>query len=552
MATILKTKNSVTTTVAPTSLAQGELAVNITDKKMWVGNAATTPVQIVGNGVAGGAGGSTTQVQYNSSGLLAGSANMTFSGTALTLANDASISGLTVGKGGGAVSTNTAVGLTALRDNTTGPANSAFGIQALYQNTTGGYNTALGQHALYSNNGDSNTAIGQYCLDQNTTGSNNVSVGQQASRLNTTGGSNTSVGTYALYSNTTASSNTAVGYQAGYSQSGASPSITAVGYQALYGNTTGTNDAFGYQALKANTTGDSNSTFGFQSLQANTTGSYNVASGLRALYANTTGSSNSAFGNYALQANTTASNNVAVGYNSGQANVTGTNNTYVGVGAGYYCTGSKNTILGNFNGNQSGLNISSSANYIVLSDGDGNPRMYCDGNGSWVSTYNPSGGQRALQLNNGSNISGAQILGIAVGAACNNTSSYLFVCSTGPSDKLYIYGNGNVVNTNNSYGTLSDIKLKENIVDASSKLDDVMKLKVRNFNLKSDPDHKQIGFVAQELEQVFPALIDNTTSPNDPEDVIKSVKTSVLVPILVKAIQELKAEVDSLKAQLGK
>ena len=53
MATTLKTKNSVTTTVVPTTLQQGELAVNITDKKLWVGNAATTPVQLLGAGVTG-------------------------------------------------------------------------------------------------------------------------------------------------------------------------------------------------------------------------------------------------------------------------------------------------------------------------------------------------------------------------------------------------------------------------------------------------------------------------------------------------------------------
>jgi hypothetical protein len=50
MPTILKTKNSVTATNAPSSLQQGELAVNITDKKVWVGNAATTPVQLLGDG----------------------------------------------------------------------------------------------------------------------------------------------------------------------------------------------------------------------------------------------------------------------------------------------------------------------------------------------------------------------------------------------------------------------------------------------------------------------------------------------------------------------
>jgi hypothetical protein len=98
MPTILKTKNSVTTTVVPTTLQQGELAVNITDKKMWVGNAATTPVQIVGTGSGGGgAAGSNTQVQFNSSGALAGSANLTFNGTTL-VANDITDSSLTSGR----------------------------------------------------------------------------------------------------------------------------------------------------------------------------------------------------------------------------------------------------------------------------------------------------------------------------------------------------------------------------------------------------------------------------------------------------------------------
>jgi trimeric autotransporter adhesin len=128
----------------------------------------------------------------------------------------------------------------------------------------------------------------------------------------------------------------------------------------------------------------------------------------------------------------------------------------------------------------------------------------------------------------------------------SGTSSFLIAASAAGADKMYCYSNGNIVNVNNSYGTLSDAKLKENIVDASPKLADVMQLKVRNFNLKTEPDHKQIGFIAQELEQIFPALIDNTTSPNDPDDVIKSIKTSVLVPILVKAIQEQQAIIISL------
>jgi len=53
MATTIKLKNSVTTTNAPSSLVQGEVAINITDKKVWVGNAATTPVQLLGTGATG-------------------------------------------------------------------------------------------------------------------------------------------------------------------------------------------------------------------------------------------------------------------------------------------------------------------------------------------------------------------------------------------------------------------------------------------------------------------------------------------------------------------
>lgn len=53
MPTTIKLRNSVTTTSAPSSLVQGEVAINITDKKVWVGNAATTPIQLLGDGGSG-------------------------------------------------------------------------------------------------------------------------------------------------------------------------------------------------------------------------------------------------------------------------------------------------------------------------------------------------------------------------------------------------------------------------------------------------------------------------------------------------------------------
>tara|TARA_Y100001938_G_scaffold68033_1_gene94388 strand:- start:137 stop:2365 length:2229 start_codon:yes stop_codon:yes gene_type:complete len=120
--------------------------------------------------------------------------------------------------------------------------------------------------------------------------------------------------------------------------------------------------------------------------------------------------------------------------------------------------------------------------------------------------------------------------------------------------KCVIYGNGDLANVNGSYGVYSDIKLKENIEDATPKLEDVCKLKVRNFDLKETKEN-QIGFVAQELEEVFPSLVYETDDTQDKEDgsiektgkKTKAIKSSVLVPILVKAIQELEARVKELE-----
>jgi len=93
MATTIVLKNSVTTTNTPSSLAQGEVAINVTDKKVWVGNAATTPIQIVNGGPDGvftsvtDSGLTNTRVTYaGAGGLLKDSANITTDGTIITAA----------------------------------------------------------------------------------------------------------------------------------------------------------------------------------------------------------------------------------------------------------------------------------------------------------------------------------------------------------------------------------------------------------------------------------------------------------------------------------
>jgi hypothetical protein len=552
----------------------------------------------------------------------AGFANITASGTlgvtgVSTLTGGAVVQGLTVGRGLGAVATNTAVGASALAANTTGGNSTAVGYQSLYSQVGGSNlnNTTAGYQAGYSiTSGTNNTAVGYIAGKAITTGNYNVSVGRLSmdNSAGVTGDENTAIGNGTMRVLTSGANNTGVGSGALASNTTASYN-TAVGYTALYSNTTGQNTAFGSEALYTNTTGLSNTAIGggttaiSAALALNTTGSYNTAVGNGALRTNTTASNNTALGFSALHSNTTASNNTAVGYQAGYTNTgsystfigyqagytqttgnsntcvgqatgygltTGTNNTFISApaasgSAGYYVTtGSKNSIFGAYNGNQGGLDIRTSSNYIVLSDGDGNPRAFVNANGGFkVSTDITNGVLSSTGAGNELNTTSTTVNALAsyASSAAYTASIYNTITATaagtgfnhfisqtanGAATVFKVIGNGNVQNTNNSYGAISDVKLKENIVDASPKLADLMQVKVRNYNLIGDTS-KQIGVVAQELETVFPAMIEETpdrdAEGNVLETTTKAVKYSVFVPMLIKAIQELKAEFDAYK-----
>jgi hypothetical protein len=147
---------------------------------------------------------------------------------------------------------------------------------------------------------------------------------------------------------------------------------------------------------------------------------------------------------------------------------------------------------------------------------------------------------------------GSSTRGVVSKFAASATGRH-FSADTNGTDVFRVEANGNVTNTNNSYGAISDINLKQNIEDATPKLEDLNALRVVNYELKSQPGVKLIGLIAQEVEQVFPGLVDE--SPDiDPEtheptgEVTKSVKYSVLVPMLVKAVQELTARIETLES----
>ena len=355
--------------------------------------------------------------------------------------------------------------------------------------------------------------------------------------VNNTGTSNTAIGNGALAANTTASNNTAVGYQALYSYNRTADTnayVTALGWKAGYSATTGQYSVYvGAQAGTNTTTGELNVFVGLNSGLSNTTGSYNVVLGTQALNTNTTGTNNTALGHTAL------------------FNATGSYNTAVGNGAGGSITsGTKNTILGGYNGNSGGLDIRTLSNYIVLSDGDGNPRGYFNNNGSYIvgSTSEDVIGTGANGFSYRPSIGNLSVLAasasaLGVGRATTTGAMVYFYYNAVAKGSISTDG------SNVAYNTSSDYHLKENIIDLPNALTIISQLKPRQFDWKETKE-TTTGFIAHELSEVMPQAVtgkkDAVDAEGNPE--YQGIDTSFLVATLTAAIQELKAEFDAYKA----
>jgi hypothetical protein len=181
---------------------------------------------------------------------------------------------------------------------------------------------------------------------------------------------------------------------------------------------------------------------------------------------------------------------------------------------------------------------------------------YNDSAGSYNEVYQASNNFATLLRAVGSSTYTSSVLAVACNRNTTDSTYNFILCGvTGIADRFFVRDSGNVVNTNNSYGAISDAKLKENIVDASSQWDDLKALQVRKYNFKEEtgqPTHTQIGLVAQEVELVSPGLV--TESPDRDEDgndlgtVTKSVNYSVLYMKAVKALQEAMERIEQLEA----
>jgi len=336
------------------------------------------------------------------------------------------------------------------------------------------------------------------------TGTSNVAIGDTAlDDGSLSGGYNTAAGAGALSANTSGAQN------------------TAVGATSSDANTTGSyNSSFGQSSLGSNTTGSNNTGLGRGALSANTTASNNTAVGYAALTANTTGYSNVAMGQNAATTNTTGNENTYIGHASGGLS-TGSNNAFLGQGSGYYSTGSSNTflgkdagvsmtsgsnntIVGKYTGNNGGYDFRTSNNHIFLSDGGGNVRLYLTDSGDLVvpRVYNA----------NTSNSANVQV-----------DSAGIFRRST------------------------SSRRYKNTITDATHGLTELLALRSVTYKGNDDGDAVFGGLIA---EEVHDAGLTEFVQYND-DDEPDALAYGNMVSLCIKAIQELKTELDAAKARIA-
>lgn len=271
----------------------------------------------------------------------------------------------------------------------------------------------------------------------------------------------------------------------------------------LYGGTafnantsTGSNTTIvGNGAMLANT-GTSNTAIGALSSRANTSGANNTSLGTESLFNNTTGSNNNAIGKGALYSVTTGTNNTAIGTEALYQN-NGTENVCIGNAAGFTATGSYNVIVGT----SSGATLTTGNNNILLGD---------DTQTATATTSNS----------------------ITLG----NTAHNVLRCNV------------------TSITSLSDARDKKEIEELPVGLEFVKGLKPVKFiwddrNEEGKHDVSDFGFIAQDLkasqEEVEMAETLKLVYEENPEKLEASY--GKLIPILVKAIQELSKELEILK-----
>ena len=178
-----------------------------------------------------------------------------------------------------------------------------------------------------------------------------------------------------------------------------------------------------------------------------------------------------------------------------------------------------------------------------------------NGTGAWTDsmTLDASGNLLITKTSVSGTTLGCELTatGVISGASANLDNLNIYN-TTASAYRFYVSGAGTVFATNTVISAISDARLKDNVQDIDVGLAAILSLKPRKFDWKAGKG-KDIkgdrGFIAQEFETVFPHLIDEWKDPApEGEAPYKSVRAD-LIPVLVKAIQELTARVQTLEAR---
>jgi len=217
-----------------------------------------------------------------------------------------------------------------------------------------------------------------------------------------------------------------------------------------------------------------------------------------------------------------------------------------------------------------GAFLGTETNHPIHFQTNGTERMRIDSSGNLLvgdtgSTVT-SGKLRVLQTTTDSNyISRIQssaasgMLGLSIyysGASPNGTGNVFLVCEDTTTTRMAVRSNGGIANYSANDVNLSDVREKTNIELAGNYLDKICSIPVKTFNYidqnREDDGGLTLGVIAQEVQAVAPELVmeSNWAAKDQPEKMRLSIYQTDLQYALMKAIQELKAELDSVKAEL--
>jgi len=564
MPTTIKLKNSVTTTNVPSSLAQGEVAINVTDKKVWVGNAATTPVQLLG----GGADGSFTNISVSSVATFgAGTVSLpsiTTSGDTNTGIFFPAADTIAFTEGGTEAMRITSAGNVGI--GTSSP-NYLLSVQANSVQMGMSPQSGIGYLGNYSNAPIGFVVNNSEKMRLDTSGNLGLGVTPSAWLSSARSFDVSGYSSYANFNNATGVINNAF-YNASsqwiYKNTAAASNYYQISGSHVWLNApsgTAGNAITFTQAMTLDASGN----LGIGTSSPVTKLDISATANPRIRFEDTGDFEwrmgivdNSSFGFFSGGSVTErmridSSGNVGIGTNSPATIVHAQKSS----GNTYY-RAQNNLANVDFGVDSSGTGILwNNSNYPLAFGTNNTERMRIDSSGYvGINTSSPSAFNSYLTSVSTAN---NKFAGVFYGnAASNDGQAALQVAkssATNTSSQIFVEFFINAFNTASgriaangasaaAFVSYSDRNLKENIVALPSQLGNILALKPSEFDYKDGAGH-QIGFIAQEFKEVYP---DCVTADN--KGILSIVGWSKTEARLVKAIQEQQAIINDLKARI--